>query len=333
MKWRCSLVVLSAVGVSFIVGCAHGKPDPTTAAPQPAAPKPQVEAQRIVPPPATMTPAPQAQVVPPPPAALTVSPGPPIPYGAPPHPALENYLAFDAETKEVSVTNGTTEAHFTFNLTNISSGDIMVNFVQTSCGCTVAKLPSNPWKLSPNDHGEISATMQLAGTPPGGSKIKTLTINSDKGTKAVYVKATILPDAPSSMSAMDRTNNLRMAAADRQAVFKGDCIRCHVTPAKDSAGHDKMGQELYAAVCSVCHETEHQASFVPNLHHLPEPTSAEFWRNWIVHGKAGTLMPAFTKAEGGILSDEQTESLVQYLTATIPSHPVVVPAPAQLKVQ
>ncbi len=286
----------------------------------------------MIPPPATATPAPQAQVTPPPPAALQVSPGPPIVYGATPHPALENYLKFDAEQKDVSVTNGTPEAHFSFSLTNISSGDITINYVQTSCGCTVAKLPSQPWKLAPNDHGEISATMQLAGTPPGGSKIKTLTINSDKGTKALFVKATILPDAPS-MAAMDRTNNLRMAAADRQAVFKGDCIRCHVTPAKDAMGHDKMGQDLYTAVCGICHEAEHQASFVPNLHHLAEPTSAEFWRNWIMHGKMGTLMPAFAKSEGGILSDEQMESLVQYLTATIPSHPVVVPAPAQLKVQ
>ncbi len=329
MKWRGSLVASVAVGISFIVSCAHAQ---QIIEMKPAASQPQVQTQKIIPPPVTMTPAPKAQGVPPPPSALTVSPGPPIPFGAPPHPALENYLGFDAETKEVSVTNGTTEAHFAFNLTNISSGEILVNFVQTSCGCTVAKLPSQPWKLAPKDHGEISATMQLAGTPPGGSKTKTLTINSDKGTKAVYVKATILPDAPS-MSGMDRTNNLRMAAADRQAVFKGDCMRCHVATAKDSAGHDKMGQELYAAVCGICHDAEHQASFVPNLHRLPEPTSAEFWRNWILHGKAGTLMPAFTKAEGGILSDEQTESLVQYLTATIPSHPVVVPAPAQLKVQ
>ena len=245
---------------------------------------------------------------------------------------METWLAFDAEQKAVSVTNGTMEAHFTFSLTNISSAPVTINFVQTSCGCTVARLPATPWVLTPNEHGEISATMQLAGTPPGGTKTKTLTVNSDKGTKALLVAATILPE-PAPMTEMDRTNNLKMAAADRQAVFKGDCIRCHVTTAKDSAGHDKMGQELYAAVCGICHEAEHQASFVPNLHRIPEPTSAEFWRNWIMHGKPGSLMPAFAKAEGGILSDEQTESLVQYLSATIPPHPVAVSPPSGLKIQ
>jgi len=173
--------------------------------------------------------------------------------------------------------------------------------------------------------------MQLAGTPPGGTKIKTLTVSTDKGPKALYVKATVLPE-PAAMTEMDRTNNQKMALADRQAVFKGDCIRCHVTTAKDFGGHDKMGQDLYAAACGICHEAEHQASFVPNLHRLPEPTNAEFWKNWIMHGKPGTLMPAFAKAEGGILSDEQVESLVQYLVAVIPSHPAAPSAPTNLGV-
>jgi len=262
------------------------------------------------------------QYVPPPIAAQQAPPQPP----AVPQASLDNVIAFEAERKAVSVVNGTTEAKFSFNLTNISSAPVTINFVQTSCGCTVAQLPSTPWVLAPNDHGQISATMQLAGTPPGGTKTKTLTVNSDKGQKALTVEATILPE-PAPMTEMDRTNNLKMAAADRQAVFKGDCIRCHVTPARDAAGHDKMGQDLYAAVCGVCHEAEHQASFVPNLHRLPEPTSAEFWRNWIMHGKPGSLMPAFAQPEGGNLSSEQIESLVQFLSATIPTHPVTVTTP------
>jgi mono/diheme cytochrome c family protein len=313
----------------LIAGCrAEAQPKVATTGSTPAA----AQTAKVIPPPASVPTDRDLKVLPPP-TALQVPPGPPPQaFGTPPQPALENFLKFETEMKEVSVTNGTPEAHFAFNLTNISSGPVMINYVQTSCGCTVAKLPSQPWKLMPNDHGEISATMQLAGTPPGASKTKTLTVNTDHGSKLVLVKATILPDVMP-MSEMDRTKNVMTARADRQAVFKGDCIQCHVAPAKDSMGHDKMGQELYAAVCGVCHEAEHQASFVPNLHRLAEPTSAEFWRNWILHGKPGTLMPAFAKSEGGILTDEQTESLVRYLTATIPAHPVVVPAPAQLQVK
>lgn len=273
---------------------------------------------------------PAAQPVQVPPPAVLQAP-PPQALGTAPQPALTEFLAFNMELQETNVPNGTTEAHFSFSLTNISAGEVVINGVQTSCGCTVAKLPSNPWKLAPHDHGEISATMQLAGVPAGGSKIKTLTVNSDKGSKMLTVKANVTAEA-AAMSDMDRTNSLKMAQADRQAVFQGDCIRCHVTPAKDSAGHDKMGQDLYSAVCGICHNSEHQASFVPNLNKLPEPTSTAFWRNWITHGKPGTLMPAFSKAEKGILSDEQIESLAQYLTATIPSH-LIAPPPPQSKVQ
>ena len=227
---------------------------------------------------------------------------------------IEDFLAFDSQQKEVRVTNGTPQANFVFNLTNISSGDVVINFVQTSCGCTVAKLPSTPWKLAAKESGQISATMKLAGTPPGGSKTKILTLSTDKGSKQLFVKTSIFPE-------MDRTNNQKMAMVDRQAVFKGDCMHCHAAPAKDAAGIDKTGKDLFAAICGVCHESEHQASFVPNLHRLPEPTNEQFWRNWIALGKPGTLMPAFAKSEGGILTDAQIDSLVAYLTSTIPAKP------------
>jgi cytochrome c5 len=321
MKRRCSLFVFFISAMIVVAGCAHGQVN--TAAPEPKTPPPQPQAAQVVPPRSAM-PAHPIQL--PPPAALQMPPPSVKPQGA-----LDQFIAFDKMEKEVNVPNGTSVANFSFNLTNISSGDVTINGVQTSCGCTVAKLPSQPWKLAPNEGGEISATMQLAGVPAGGYKTKTLTVNSDKGSKILVVKANVLGQAP--MSDMDRTNNVKAAAADRQAVFHGDCARCHMKPAKDAAGHDKMGLELYTAVCGICHNSEHQASFVPNLHKLPEPTSADFWRNWILHGKADTLMPAFGKPEGGILSDEQVDSLVQYLTATIPSHPVLIAPPAPASMQ
>lgn len=243
---------------------------------------------------------------------------------------LTSFIAFDDEQKAVSVTNGTPAAHFSFNLTNISSADVTINYVRASCGCTVAQLPSVPWKLAPKESGQFSATMQLAGTPPGGTKIKTLTVVADKGTQVLYVRATVLPPV-AGMTSMDRVNNQKIAMADRQKVFQGDCATCHVAPAKDAVGNDKMGKDLYAAVCGVCHEAATRASFVPDLHHLPEPTNPQFWRNWIAHGKPGTLMPAFARSESGILTDEQIESLVNYLSTTIPSHPTTPTPTAAVK--
>jgi len=153
---------------------------------------------------------------------------------------------------------------------------------------------------------------------------------TDEGIKVLNVTTRILPDMS---TAEARTNSMKMATADRQAVFKNaDCVQCHVETAKDSSGHDKMGEELYTAVCGVCHESSHRATFVPDLHHLKDPTSAAFWRTWITSGKPGTLMPAFAKIEGGPLSNEQIDSLVNYLSASIPPEPVKLSPPSGLKV-
>jgi mono/diheme cytochrome c family protein len=57
---------------------------------------------------------------------------------------------------------------------------------------------------------------------------------------------------------------------------------------------------------------------VPNLRAIAQETNAEYWRNWVTQGKAGTLMPAFSEKHGGILNDAQIDSLVKYLSTTIP---------------
>ena len=264
-----------------------------------------------------------AQLVPLP-AAPAAAPQVMPPVLPPPSlPGLNGLIAFDAERKEVTVPNGTPQAQFTFNLTNISSEAITITTVSTSCGCTVAKLPESPWILSPGANGQISATMNLAGK--SGTSVKTLTVNSDKGPKLLYVQATIIPPAatPQPMTAMDREANQKLAIADRQGVFKADCARCH----KDTA-NGKLGQPLYAAVCGICHEAEHRATMVTDLHALTYPTPPEVWKNWIVHGKPGGLMPAFAISEGGILTDDQINSLVNYLVTAIPSKPA---APANLR--
>ena len=89
-----------------------------------------------------------------------------------------------------------------------------------------------------------------------------------------------------------------MSKADRQAVFHGECATCHVKP-----GQGKYGKLLYDADCAICHEGEHRATMVPDLHALKVPTNVEFWQTWISHGKPGSLMPAFSTADGGPLSD------------------------------
>ena len=235
----------------------------------------------------------------------------------------DTVLAWNSLSQEYIAKIGEPEAHFKFTFTNVSPDVVTVNAAPGSCGCTVAKLPPLPWKVAPGETGEIPVVMNLAGK--NGAIVKTVTLMTDKGNRTLMVKSVIpvpqpvTPPAPGQQPIMTdaaRAKNQELAKVDRQAVFKGDCATCHAHKARD-----KMGKELYAASCGICHEAEHRAEMVNDLHNLKTPPTAEYWTLFIVNGKAGTLMPAFSQAQGGPLTDAQIESLVDYLVKDFPKTP------------
>jgi mono/diheme cytochrome c family protein len=233
-----------------------------------------------------------------------------LPVNTGPLPA--GILAFDSESKEYTTKSGEIMANYVFNLTNISPGEVLITYVQPSCGCTAVQLPPMPWKIPPGGAGQIPVNMNVQGK--NGVVIKTVTLHTDKGQKPLMVKATIPPPEAQPMTAADRERNQLLAKSDPQAIFKGDCASCHVQPVIG-----KVGKELYTAACGICHEAEHRATMVPDLHNLPNDTSANYWKLMVTHGKPNTLMAAFAQNQGGPLSDMQISSLVDYLVATMPA--------------
>ena len=218
-------------------------------------------------------------------------------------------LVYDAEQKEYAAKAGETTASFTFYLTNVSSSEVLVNRVNTSCGCTVAKLPEQPWHVAPGSNGPIQVTVDLRGKH--GTLVKSVTVDSTVGVKPLLVKIVVPPPqliAAVSTNNMDRNRNLERAKADPQAIFKSDCAECHVKPAIG-----KVGKELYAGACAICHDAEHRATMVPDLHVFKHPNTREYWVQIISVGKLNSLMPGFARNNGGILTEEQIGSLVDYL--------------------
>ena len=242
-----------------------------------------------------------------PPPAQVVQPPPVLP---------DHILAWDSEVKEFNAKQGDAEARFTFYFTNVSKSEVVINSASASCGCTVPKMPQLPWTNAPGATGEIPVTMNLAGK--SGIVFKTVTVNTDKGPKTLTVKVAFeQPPPPVAMTPELRVKNQDLAKADRQAVFKGDCASGHVAPTRG-----KVGKELYAAACGICHDAEHRATMVPDLHALKHDTNADYWKTWISQGKPRSLMPAFASSEGGPLTDTQILTLVHYLSTTIPQHAV-----------
>lgn len=248
---------------------------------------------------------------PPAPGAPVLNPPLPMPLPVGP-PIKDGLLKWDAETQNATVTLGTLQVDFTFQVTNLSQETITVTGVTTTCGCTVAKLPANPWRIAPGTKETLAVAMNLAGKR--GPNTKSLTVNTDHGHQILNVHVDIQDPPAGTMSQADRVKNLQIASANRQAVLHGACAACHSTPAIN-----KTGADLYQAACAICHEAAHRAASVPDLKHLLKPTDSNYWRTWITTSVPGKLMPAFAIEHGGILNTTQIDSLVKYLVETNPS--------------
>lgn len=226
-----------------------------------------------------------------------------------------NALKWNTTSQEITSKPGERYVNFKFWFTNTAAEDVMIIRAQSSCFCTVAKLPSAPWRIPPGTNGAIDVQMDLAGK--SGEVTKSVSVGSTAGIQMLVVKTKITPPVNATqMDDAERLKNMQTALADRQVVFKkAECASCHANPARGVSD----GAQLYTAVCGICHDAEHRASSVPDLKKLPHPTDAAHWRNWILHGKAGTMMPAFAESEGGPLSSQQVEAIVAHLLKTIPS--------------
>jgi mono/diheme cytochrome c family protein len=276
-------------------------------------------------------------------AATAPNPAPTFASGATAPPEV---LAWDAITKEYTAKAGETTNLFNFSATNISKSVVYIEKLTPSCGCTVAKLPANPWRLDAGSNGQVHITINFAGKY--GLVTKFIRVDgweeagegalrqTNKLTQNLIIKVH-LPEPPAvsatatpvaaalsktspsiPASSAIRARNLELSRVDRQAVFKGDCAACHAAPA-----HGKAGEELFQAVCAICHESAHRATMVPDLAMAKPNTIRDeaYWASWIKVGKPNTLMPGFSgdPAIGGPLSAEQINALSAYLAKKYPS--------------
>lgn len=109
-----------------------------------------------------------------------------------PVPLPQGILAFDAESKESTIQASNKEAHFVFNLTNVSQKPVVIERVETSCGCTAAQLPQVPWTLKPRDNGQIQVTVNV--TPVLETTRKSVTLITPLGVKTIMVEVAVLSD-------------------------------------------------------------------------------------------------------------------------------------------
>lgn len=221
-----------------------------------------------------------------------------------PHP-----LEWDAMAKTSEPQVGESVAVFVFAATNRSAQAVTIKEIRSSCGCTIVESAPTPLVLAPGASSRITALVDFRGKD--GHLTKSLFVATSAGpqTLLMNVKVPVMDEAT-------RRQNQATAQADRKAVFRGECASCHAAPADG-----KLGGELFAAVCAVCHVSAHRASMVPDLLVARERRDTAYWQKWIAEGKADSLMPAFAAEKGGPLAPRQIDSLVEYLLANLPTEP------------
>jgi len=134
-------------------------------------------------------------------------------------PLASGVIAWDSTMKETNAPASASNASFVFSFSNVSSGNVVILNVHTSCGCTTAQLPPLPWTLPAGTNSQIGVTVNFAGK--SGTLLKTVTVTTDKGTQTLMVKINILPPVTPTLSDADRARGVEMSKADRQAVFPG----------------------------------------------------------------------------------------------------------------
>lgn len=223
--------------------------------------------------------------------------------------AGESGLKWEVLEKSYSAKAGEEQTEFSFGFTNASSEPVEIQSATTSCRCTAAIMPRQPWVIEPGASDTLRVVVDLRSRR--GGLTKTVYVGTNRGEELLLVHVQVPPPP-----AVQREMNLMTAQADRQAILRGDCATCHVAP---TVG--KMGGELFQTACQICHGAEHRATMVPDLTQPKGPRDAAYWEHWIRHGAEGTLMPGFAKANGGPFDDEQIASLVAYLTEHLPKGP------------
>lgn len=217
-------------------------------------------------------------------------------------------------TQTYAAKAGEVSAKFTFNVRNPSSAQVVIDDVKTSCGCTVAQFPSKPWRIAPGETNHMDVLVDLRGK--WGRLFKTVNVLFSTNATTQLNLLIDVPEQTTNGMSPEMANRIwgqQLAAMDHQAVFKKDCVQCHLVPA-----FGKTGENLFHTACGICHEAQHRATMVPDLKALKTPIDDDYWRSWVTYGKPGTLMPGFAASVGGPLDSQQIKSLVNYLKKAYP---------------
>jgi mono/diheme cytochrome c family protein len=184
---------------------------------------------------------------------------------------------------------------------------LLLKRVVASCGCTVPTLKQT--KLNPAEHTWIDITIDTSLKLGAMEKTLTLYTNDTQHpvTELKLIATVLAAPANRQLGSVHAGINPK----NRLALFEGSCKTCHV-----DRGVGKSGQSLFIADCGMCHGASGDGGVAPALTQADytNPMVRERYKEIIQNGSPNNpSMPPFSSKQGGPLSDDQIESLLNYL--------------------
>lgn len=195
-------------------------------------------------------------------------------------------------------------AHFL--VYNVGGKPLRIQEVETSCGCTVAKISKTV--VAPGDFARLDVELDTSIKMGQVRKQLTVVSNDPKRPRLpLFLTGEVLGQK------MEGHAPITLAPKDKLVLFKGECATCHV-----QAGKGKTGKALFQADCAMCHGVNAQGnhSAGPSLlngNYADEAAAAQARRIIAEGSPHSPQMPPFSKAQGGPLSDDEINSLVVFL--------------------
>jgi len=95
---------------------------------------------------------------------------------------------FEQETHDFGKIPQGTPVVYEFKFTNVGTEPLIINKVESTCGCTVPDYTKTP--IKPGDQGSIKVTFDAAAAMPF-SKMVTIRSNAKTPVKALYIKGVV----------------------------------------------------------------------------------------------------------------------------------------------
>jgi len=189
----------------------------------------------------------------------------------------------------------------TFKFKNAGAGKIKILKTETSCGCTTASGALKEY--APGEAGEMEVVVDTKGKKGIVVKTVTVTLENDETEKVELSLAMKLEPPPH-----PKIGDLRNINAE--AACKG----CHL-----ESGEGQSGIFLFHRVCSQCHGKKGVGGFgrVLNDAAWQKTVNDAHIKKTIQGGLPDKGMPSFVEGVTPPLTEEQIDSLVQYVRSLV----------------